>query len=71
MLGHYHRLWVTASEAMDVIESDRLTKTLRLGDEAMDLNHVSPEELELLIKFYRKVGERAERRVTAMRGKNI
>lgn len=71
MLEHYHRLWVAASEAMDVIESDRTTKTLRLGDEAMDLNHVSPDELAVLIQFYKKVGERAERRVTAMRGKEL
>lgn len=69
MLEHYHRLWVAASEAMDVIESDRTTKTLRLGDESLDLNHVSPEELAVLVKFYKKVGERAERRVTAMRSR--
>ena len=68
MLGYMH-LWAAASEAMTVIEEPRTSKKLRLGETSMDLLDVSPEELDLLKQFYMKVGERAERRVTALRSK--
>ena len=68
MLSHYEALWDAAAMAMDKIEAKGM-KTLRLGDSALDLNDLAPDEVNLLINFYKAVGERAERRVNAMRGR--